>query len=96
MKMKFEVEVNNLGDTFKALMFQRNKTYRDVGAETGVSYCTVWRFATKPFAISADSFIALWRWMAINEDELVSFWQKETNRQIERTVYPDFHLTIDD
>lgn len=93
MKLEFEIEVSNLGEAFKALMFQRHKTYRDVSAETGVALCTVWRFANKPFVVRADSFIALWRWMAINEDELVSFWEKQTNRVFEQTIYPTFRLT---
>lgn len=92
MKMKFEVEVSGLGGVFKALMFQRCRTYRDVSAETGVALCTIWRFANRPFVVKADSFIALWRWMAISEDELLSFWGKETNRSLERIVYPDFQL----
>ena len=93
MKVEFEIEVSTLGEVFKALMFQRKKTYRDVGEETGVALCTIWRFANKPFVVKADSFIALWRWMAINEDELLSFWEKETNRIIQGTVYPNFQLT---
>jgi hypothetical protein len=93
LKIEFNVEVDTLGDTFKALMFQRHKTYRDVATETGVALCTVWRFNKRPFVVKADSFIALWRWMALSEDELLSFWEKETDRSLELTVYPHYQLT---
>lgn len=90
MKINMDIEINNLGDAFKAIMFQRHRTYRDVADETGVALCTAWRFANRPFAIKADSFIALWRWMAIDEDELILFWEKETDRNTDIQVYPNF------
>jgi len=92
MKMEFELDVNTLGDLFKTLMFQRGKTYRDVASETGLNLSVVWRFSRRPFNVSADKFIALWKWMAINEDELICFWKQETNVEYTETIYPNYYL----
>lgn len=46
--MKIEIECNDLPSALKALMVQRNMTYRQLSRELGMNVATVWRTINKP------------------------------------------------
>jgi len=75
--MKFEAEATTLSEAMRLTMAIRDKTFRDIASELGMTVSTVWRAVRRPGSSQARHLMRVVKWMDIDWNEFAELWDNE-------------------